>query len=113
MSKRTCIKYSLSKNDEEFLLCFQRTSIPPIFKTEYIDFMLFVEELDFWVCDTLIRRKTISLDLYEKTICEYDDFVKIIDIKKLDEQALIYYQECFQIVLLLKKYFAEQQKNSV
>ena len=106
------MKYILSENDKEFLLCFQKTRIPPIFKTEYIDFMLFVEELDFWVSNTLLRRKIISLDLYEKTICEYDDFVKIIDIKKLDEPTLIYYRECIQVVLLLKKYFAEQ-KNSV
>lgn len=97
------MKYNLNYEEERLLKTFKTTKIPQIFKEDYIEHMLFIELLDFDICTFLLKDKEIIKKLYDEAIEGYNYFVEDIDIKKLDIDALKYYEMCQKIVRILKE----------
>lgn len=86
--------YNLNKKEKSFLEAFKNFKIPSIFKDYYIEHMLFIELLDFDICTFLLKGKEIIKGIYDEAIAGYNYFVEDIDIKKLDRDALKYYEMC-------------------
>lgn len=95
--------YNLTKEEKSFLETFKKTRIPFIFRDDYIEHMLFIELLDFDICSFLLKDKEITTNLYSEAMNGYSYFMDDVDTKKLDKDALIYYEMCKDVIRILKE----------
>ncbi len=106
------MKYKISEQERLILINFRKLRIPSIFKEDYIDYMLFIEEVDFYVCETLLKKKEITTKDYEWIISDsnnghcpcFNDFLKGVKKSDLDENAKIYYDEILRVMNIFTKY---------
>lgn len=113
------MKYKISDEERSFLKNFKNLSIPDIFKDEYFDYMLFVEEVDFYVCEMLLNEKEITAEDYEWIVSNssngycpcFNDFVKFVDTVRLDKQSQKYYDSIFQVMEIFKKFYLKGNKT--
>jgi hypothetical protein len=100
------MKYSIEKTEKELLKHFQKLRIPSIFKTDNTDRILFIEDVDFSICNLLLKGKVISDSIiYKETIKNCKKFYDDTDIKEFDDYALEYFNLCLQVVEIMKKYY--------
>lgn len=106
------MKYKISEQEKLILLNFKKLHIPLIFKADYINYMLFVEEVDFYVCETLLKGKEITSKIYEWIVSDsnnghcpcFNDFIKGVNKSDLDENAKMYYDEILRVMDIFTKY---------
>lgn len=98
------MKYKVNNEEKVLLNTFRELRIPSIFKTDDTDRILFVEDIDFTICDYLLKGKSISSSLYDEIVERCERFINDTDIKEFDDYALNYYNLCLQIVEMMKKY---------
>jgi len=96
--------YKISDIEKEVLKNFKRLKIPQMFKTEYIDHMLFIELVDFDICTYLLEGKKFPNNFYAEVMQNYDQFKKNIDISNLDEWSKKYYYECIKVLEIFEKH---------
>ncbi len=98
--------YKLTKEEKTILKTFKDFRIPLIFKDDYIEHMLFIELLDFDICTYLLENKEITKKIFNEALNGYRYFMEDIDINKLDNDALKYYQMCKDVIrILIEKNF--------
>jgi hypothetical protein len=111
------MEYKITEIERDIIESFQRSCIPTIFKNEYMDYLLFVEDVD-WLCHLLLKGKKINSSIYngimigggEYLHSGYNDFIDNINVEKLGEKAIKYYNELVQVVEIMKKYHSERRK---
>ena len=106
-------KYKISDNERDIICKFQKLCIPEIFKDsdEYMNYFLFIEEVDFTVCNLLLRGKTIDQQVYDNILygekyyhCGFEHFIETINPSKLDFDSRSYYNMIVKIISIFKKY---------
>jgi len=99
------MRYRISIDEKKIVEQFKNLRIPSIFKDDFTDRILFVEDVDFDVCTPLLKGKDIPDDFYNEMLERCDNFVaKSDDINEFDEYTLNYYNTCLQVVEIMKKY---------
>lgn len=98
------MNYKINIEEKSIIKKFQSMRIPAIFKKDNTDRILFVEDVDSFICDSLIRGKGISDSLYNEIMIDYDRFISNTDVNSFDEYAVEYFNICVQIVEIMKKY---------
>ena len=95
------MQYNLSNDEKTLIKEFKKMHIPSIFKLQYIDHMLFVEDVVFFVCDALLRNKNVCEDALNELKINYEKFISEVDINILDEYAKSFCNSCAKIVNIL------------
>ena len=98
------MNYKIDIEEKNIIKKFQIMRIPAIFKNDNTDRILFVEDVDFFICDSLLKGKGISDSLYNEIMIDYERFINNTDVNEFDEYALDYFNICVQIVEVMKKY---------
>jgi len=112
------MKYKITSEERALIKYFRSLRIPAIFKFEYIDYMLFVEQIDFYVCRLLLKGKEITGEIFAEVMQGNDTtvgvgfncFVNSIDVSILDEATLEYYHNILRVVEVMRKYY-EKTRN--
>ena len=99
------MSYRISIDEKKTVDQFQKLKIPPIFKMDVTERILFVEDVNFFVCKLLLKGKYIPNALYNEILERCDDFVTKSDINEFDDYALYYYNICLQVVEIMKRYY--------
>ena len=94
-------KFKLLSNEIDMIINLKNSRIPEIFKSDYLDHLLTVENIHFYLTEDLLSRKTIKYDLTE----EFKDLQKTITLEKLDENAKHYYSNLVSVFEIYKKYY--------
>lgn len=94
-------------NDEERSIVKKLTSsrIPSIFKNEYIDYLLMIENVDFYICEVLLKGKKMSEADYNEAISDYTIIMENIDKANLDSETKVYFHNYKQAIEIMKKYY--------
>jgi len=100
------MKFKISNEEKELVIKFQNMRIPSIFKTDNTDRILFVEDVSFFIGNSLLKGKKISKILYDETIDDYERFTSNTDVNNLDEYTLEYFNTCIQVIEIMKKYYS-------
>lgn len=74
--------YKLNNDEVKLIKKFKESRMPTIFKDIYIDFLLMVENMTFYICDLLLKGKPINDDTYTELISDFEEIIKNIDVKK-------------------------------
>ena len=93
-------KLCLLPEEKAVLKKVQDGNIPCIFKTDYLDFLLTVENINY-LAEDILNGKKINYDLSE-------DFKALqvgVDTNKLDEDAKEYYQNLVAVFNIFKKHY--------
>ena len=99
------MKIKISESEKMILSHFRKMKYPNIYKTDNTDNILFVEMVDFDVCDILLAGKNINLDVYNHIMNNYHNYLKQIDLKNFDEYAQVHYNKIVQIMEIFTKYY--------
>lgn len=102
------MKYKINNKEKELIIKFQNMRIPSIFKTDNTDRILFVEDVDSFIGDLLLKGKVISDSLYNEIMIDYERFINNTDAGEFDEYALEYFNTCVRIVEIMKKYYLQK-----
>lgn len=93
-------KICLLPEERAILKKVRNSRIPSIFKTDYFDFLLTVENINY-LAEGILNGKKIDYDLSE----DYNAFRAAIDTNKLDESAKEYYQNLITVFTIFKKFY--------
>ncbi len=98
------MKYKISNEEKDTCIQFKKSRIPSIFKWDLTDRILFVEDVDSYVCDLLLKGKEITRVIYDDIMADYKRFCDNTDINEFDEYALNYYRQCLKVMEIFEKY---------
>ncbi len=108
------MKYKINEEEKSIILQFKGLRIPTIFKTDNTDFILFVEDVDFIVCDTLLNGSEITEELYDSMVHHskdnlsypcYNEFMKFVEKFRIDEYSKFYCDCLIEVMEIFKKYY--------
>ena len=99
------MKYKLTADEKNLILQFKKDSYPSIYKLDHTDNILFVELVDFDVCNYLLAKKRIDQATLAEIMCEYQRFLSQIDIEAFDEYALSHFRKIVMIMDMFQKYY--------
>ena len=94
------LKICLLPEEKAVLKKLRDSRIPSIFKTDYLDFLLTVENINY-LAEDILNGKKIDYDLSK----DYDALQVRVDTSKLDEGAKEYYQNLIAVLTIFKKYY--------
>ena len=96
----------LTYEDRKFVTEFIRMKyIPPIYKTDKTDRILFVELVEFDVCPYLLGQRQIDSEQYSYILDEYERYLSQTDISIFDEYAKEHFKIMVKLIDLFKKYY--------
>lgn len=84
---------------------FIRMKYPPIYKTDKTDRILFVELVEFDVCQYFLGRKQIKSEQYSYILNEYKRYLAQTDISMFDAYAKKHYRIIVELIDLFVKYY--------
>ncbi len=77
----------LTDNEKKVIKLFQQTSIPSVYKLDNTDNILYIEHVDFDLCNMLLKNKKASIEYVQNEIKEYARFLKQLDISSYDNDT--------------------------
>ena len=80
----------LKKKKKIVIKQFQQTSIPAVYKFDDTDSILYIEHVDFDLCNMLLKNKKVGIEYVQNEIKEYANFLKQLDISGYDNDAKMY-----------------------
>lgn len=86
---------------------FIRMKYPCIYKTDKTDRILFVELVEFDVCQYLLGQKKLDSEQYHYILDEYDRYLRQTDISIFDEYAKEHFNIIIKLINLFKKCYNE------
>lgn len=90
----------LSKSDKNVVISFKQTSFPYIFKNDLSDIILYLEHVDFDLCDKLLKNKTISVNEIQNELELFADFLLKLDVSKYDSETKKYIGLLMNVILI-------------
>ena len=98
-------KFYITDSEKETIINFQKLSYPAIYKLDHTDNILFIETVDFDVCNWLLKGKSINNIQYVETLKEYKRYLSQLQLDSFDEYGLMHYDLVTRIMELFKKYY--------
>ena len=99
------MKFHVTNAEKILIEYFKKLKCPAIYKLDNTDNILFVESVDFDICNWLLKGKLISSTQYKKILEEYKLYLKQVKLDSFDEYALMHYNYIIQIMQIFKKYY--------
>ena len=93
-------KICLLSEEKAVLKEVQDSKIPSIFKTNYLDFLLTVENINC-LAEDILNGKRISYDFSD----EFNALQVGVDTNQLDEDTKEYYRKLIAVFAIFKKYY--------
>lgn len=92
--------------DSEILIIkeFKQSKIPSIYKTDNTDNILYVEHVDFDLCNELLKGKKVDYTTIQNEIYMYSNFLSQISIIQFDKEAIEYFKLINSIFEIFLKY---------
>ncbi len=92
-------------NEEKLIVRkYQSLKIPKVYKMDDTDNLLFLEDVDFDICTSLIKSKKFELSEIERIIKEYSKYLSQISIIDFDEDALYHFKMLNIVMSIFFKY---------
>lgn len=84
---------------------FQQTRIPSVYKFDNTDNILYVEHVDFDLCDILLKNKKVSKQYVQNEIKEFANFLAQLDVSNFDKDAKKHLYLLIEVVhIFIKSY---------
>ena len=80
----------LTDNGKIVIKQFQKTSIPSVYKLDDTDNILYIEHVDFDLCNILLKNKKMNIEYVQSEFKEYAKFLEQLDISSYDNDAKKY-----------------------
>lgn len=93
----------LTNNEKIILKEFQQTRIPSIYKFDATDNILYVEHVDFDLCDMLLKNKKVSNEYIQNELKDFAKFLTQLDISNYDNDAKKYLNLLIEVVNIFIK----------
>lgn len=93
----------LTNNEKKILKEFQQTRIPSIYKFDATDNILYVEHVDFDLCDMLLKNKKVSNEYIQNELKDFAKFLTQLDISNYDNDAKKYLNLLIEVVNIFIK----------
>ena len=77
---------------------FQQLTIPPIYKMDDTDNLLYVEHVNYDLCGMLLRSKKVSKEYVQNEIEEYSAFLSQSSILNFDDDEKEYFKLLIEVV---------------
>ncbi|MCI6508409.1 MAG: hypothetical protein PUH11_06290 [Bacilli bacterium] len=77
----------LTDNEKKAIKLFQQTSIPSVYKLDNTDNILYIEHVNFDLCNMLLKNKKANIEYVQNEIKEYAKFLKQLDISSYDNDT--------------------------
>ena len=90
----------LTKIEKETLVEFKHTKIPPVFKLDNTDIILYLEHVDFDLCNMLLKNKKATNDYLQEEIKEFSRFLAQLNISNYDDETKKILSLAIKIVLM-------------
>ncbi len=91
-------------NDEKIILKeFQQTRIPLVYKYDDTDNILYIEHVDFDLCDMLLKNKKVSKEYVQNEIKEFARFLTQLDVSNHDNNQKKYLYLLIEVVNIFIK----------
>ena len=94
----------LSNNEKAIIETFQQRRIPTVYKMDTTDNILFVEHVDFDLCNMLLRNKRVNEEYLQKEIKEYAIFLSQISISNYSDYDKSYLNLLMDVVNIFLKH---------
>lgn len=93
----------LTNNEKRVIKEFQQTSIPSVYKFDDTDNILYIEHIDFDLCNMLLKNEKVSIEYVQNEIKEYAKFLKQLDISGYDNDAKMYLMLLTEVINIFLK----------
>ena len=93
----------LTNNEKRVIKEFQQTSIPSVYKFDDTDNILYIEHIDFDLCNMLLKNEKVSIEYVQNEIKEYAKFLKQLDISGYDNDAKMYLMLLKEVINIFLK----------
>ncbi len=77
----------LTNNEKIVIKEFQQIRIPSVYKLDDTDNILYIEHVDFDLCNMLLKNKKASNEYVQNELKEFAKFLKQLDISGYDNDA--------------------------
>ncbi len=94
----------LTENEKTIIKTFRQKRIPSIYKLDLTDNILYVEHVDFDLCNIVLKEKKVSKEYSQNEIKEYSRFLSQINIDTFNLEGLEYLYLINTIISLFIKY---------
>ena len=74
----------LTNNEKTVIKEFRQTRIPSAYKFDDTDNILYIEHVDFDLCDMLLKNKKVSNEYVQNELKEFAKFLTQLNIKNYD-----------------------------
>ncbi len=88
----------LTECERKIIMKLKQSKIPHLFKYDYTDNILFVEHVEFDLCDLLIKNKIVNNDFVQKEIKAFSTFLYQLNVLNLDEESKTYLDTLMKVV---------------
>ena len=80
----------VTHTDKLVIQQFQKTSIPSVYILGDTDTILYIEHVDFDLCNILLKNKKMNIEYVQSEFKEYAKFLEQLDISSYDNDAKKY-----------------------
>ena len=88
----------LTNNEKIIIKEFKDSRIPSIYKFDDTDIILYIEHVDFDLCNMLLINEKVSNLYVQNELKEFARFLKQLDIKNYDSDAKKYLKLLLEVV---------------
>lgn len=93
----------LTNNEKIVIKDFRQTRIPSTYKFDDTDNILYIEHVDFDLCDILLKNKKVSNDYVQNEFKELAKFLTQLNIKNYDKDDKKYLNLLLEVVSIFIK----------
>lgn len=93
----------LTNNEKIVIKDFRQTRIPSAYKFDNTDNILYIEHVDFDLCDILMKNKKVSNDCVQNELKELAKFLTQLNIKNYDKDDKKYLNLLLEVVRIFIK----------
>ena len=90
----------LTNNEKIIIKEFKDSRIPSIYKFDDTDNILYIEHVDFDLCNMLLINEKVSNLYVQNELKEFARFLKQLDIKNYDSDAKKYLKLLLEVVII-------------
>ena len=93
----------LTNNERIVIKDFRQTRIPSSYKVDDTDNILYIEHVDFDLCDILLKNKKVNNDYVQNELKELAKFLTQLNIKNYDKDDKKYLNLLLEVVSIFIK----------
>lgn len=90
----------LNKSEKDIVLTFKKKNYPNFFKLDNTDNILYIEHVDFDLCDALLKNIKVNIWDVQNELKLYANFLLKLDISACDEETKEYIGFLMQVVTI-------------